>query len=174
MLQFENLTLRKAQVEDALQLVSWWNDGEVMAHAGYPNGIGVPIEKVVALIKKDSDTTCHFIMDINDIPVGEMHYRKKEDFCAEIGIKICNSAFHNKGYGKKFLSLLINDLFATHLYKTVQVNVAKKNDIALAVYEKLGFKPISDSACVSKKYKNRKTGSIRYELNESDFINFLK
>ena len=67
MLKFENLSLRKAEVEDALQLVSWWNDGEVMAHAGFPNGVGVQVDEVVSLIKKNSKNRCQFILDIDVI-----------------------------------------------------------------------------------------------------------
>lgn len=175
MLQFENLSLRKAKVEDALQLVSWWNDGEVMAHAGFPNGVGVQVDEVVTLIKKDTDSErCHFIMEVNTKPIGEMHYKKQSDNSAELGIKICDFAFHNKGFGKKFLSLLISDLFDKNLYTILQVNVAKKNKIAQHVYEKLGFKEISSSKCVSKKYKDRKNGSIKYELNKQDFVDYLR
>ena len=39
-LQYENLTIRPAEIADAKQLACWWNDGAVMAHAGFPNGIG--------------------------------------------------------------------------------------------------------------------------------------
>ena len=40
MIQYENLTIRQAEVDDAKQLAAWWNDGAVMAHAGFPNGLG--------------------------------------------------------------------------------------------------------------------------------------
>ena len=35
-LQFENLTIRQAEAADAKQLTAWWNDGAVMARAGFP------------------------------------------------------------------------------------------------------------------------------------------
>lgn len=38
--QFGNLTIRNATVEDAVLLSAWWNDGKIMAHAGFPNGTG--------------------------------------------------------------------------------------------------------------------------------------
>ena len=37
-LQYEKLTIRDATPADAEQLTVWWNDGAVMAHAGFPNG----------------------------------------------------------------------------------------------------------------------------------------
>ena len=46
-IQFENLTIRQAEVADANQLATWWNDGAVMAHAGFPNGLGKTEEEVI-------------------------------------------------------------------------------------------------------------------------------
>ena len=40
LLKYRNLTIRDAVVQDAEQLAQWWNDGRVMAHAGFPNGTG--------------------------------------------------------------------------------------------------------------------------------------
>ena len=173
MLKYENLLLRKAEVEDALQLVSWWNDGEVMAHAGFPNGVGVQVDEVVALIKKNSKNRCQYILDIDGIPVGEMHYRKKEDVSAEIGIKICNKNLHNKGMGKKALSLLINHLFDEHQCQTLLVNVSKKNKVAQHVYEQLGFKEKNALKKISDKYLD-KNSSVKYELSSVDFVSYLK
>ena len=39
-LQYRSLTIRTAVPSDAAQLTAWWNDGSVMAHAGFPNGLG--------------------------------------------------------------------------------------------------------------------------------------
>ena len=46
-IQHKNLTIRQAEVTDAKQLAAWWNDGAVMAHAGFPNGLGTTEEEVV-------------------------------------------------------------------------------------------------------------------------------
>ena len=46
-IQYENLTIRQAVAADAKQLAAWWNDGAVMAHAGFPNGLGITEEEVV-------------------------------------------------------------------------------------------------------------------------------
>ena len=39
-LTYQDLTIRNATAEDAPLLERWWNDGALMAHAGYPNGTG--------------------------------------------------------------------------------------------------------------------------------------
>lgn len=169
MLKFESLVIRKAQIDDASRLAEWWNNGEIMAHAGFPNGIGVRIEEVISLIKKDMDNFCHFMIEINKKAVGEMHYRKQSDTCIEIGIKICDMRFHNKGWGKKLLSLFIQELFKDKLCTTIVVNVAKKNKIARHVYERLGFKTKNSQ----KETANNKT-TIEYELTLNNFVNYLK
>ncbi|WP_279306871.1 hypothetical protein [Paenibacillus pseudetheri] len=33
-----NLVIRNATANDVPLLYSWWNDGKIMAHAGFPNG----------------------------------------------------------------------------------------------------------------------------------------
>ena len=35
-LQSGDIIIRAAEVHDAPLLTKWWNDGEVMAHAGFP------------------------------------------------------------------------------------------------------------------------------------------
>lgn len=46
-IQYDNLTIRQADVADAKQLTAWWNDSAVMAHAGFPNSLGTTEEEVI-------------------------------------------------------------------------------------------------------------------------------
>ena len=41
-----DLRIRSAEVDDCAQLAKWWNDGSVMAHAGFPNGLGTTEEQI--------------------------------------------------------------------------------------------------------------------------------
>jgi uncharacterized protein YodC (DUF2158 family) len=43
-IQNSNLTIRNATSKDTSILCKWWNDGKVMAHAGFPNGLGISEE----------------------------------------------------------------------------------------------------------------------------------
>lgn len=45
-LKYKNLTIRNATTDDAELLCSWWNDGKIMAHAGFPNGTGETVQEI--------------------------------------------------------------------------------------------------------------------------------
>lgn len=36
-IKYKEITIRTAVEHDAYTLLKWWNDGNVMAHAGFPN-----------------------------------------------------------------------------------------------------------------------------------------
>ena len=81
----DNLIIRNATENDAYILASWWNDGKVMAHAGFPNGIGTSKEEVSEKLKFDSDVNeRRLIIEYQDIPIGEMVYINKGNHIAEI------------------------------------------------------------------------------------------
>ena len=84
-LQYHDLTIRDALPSDAPQLVLWWNDGAVMAHAGFPLGLGTTIEKEAARLPAPG----RLMLEYRGRPIGEMSWRDAEN-AAEIGIKICD------------------------------------------------------------------------------------
>ena len=101
-IQYENLTIRQTVPADAKQLAAWWNDGAVMAHAGFPNGLGITEEEVIRGLGGGS-----LVIEENDRLIGECNYRQTEDGVAEIGIKICETDCQNRGAGRKLLSMLV-------------------------------------------------------------------
>ena len=107
LLQFKNLVIRNATVKDADLLSSWWNDGKIMAHAGFPNGTGETADEIAARIKEDTDEDRRLIIELDKRPIGEMGYGKVGEDTVGIGIKICDFSEHDKGYGKILLSMLI-------------------------------------------------------------------
>lgn len=91
LLKHNNLVIRNATTEDAAQLALWWNDGKIMAHAGFPHGTGETAEEIADSLKEDSDDAGRtLIIEIDSIAVGEMGYSNIGDRTAEIGIKICD------------------------------------------------------------------------------------
>ena len=139
-LKQDNLLIRYATKDDAKILCNWWNDGKIMAHAGFPNGINTTVEKIEEQISQETDeTTRRFIIEIDNEPSGEMNYRNKGENVAEIGIKICNFNNQEKGYGTKLIKMFMEHLFTKLKYNKIILDTKLNNKRAQHVYEKIGF-----------------------------------
>ena len=111
-IKYNQLCIRNAEKKDCEQLAAWWNDGTVMAHAGFPNGLGTSAAEIEKQIADDSDETRRrLIIEYNDVRIGEMSFYVFENHRYEIGIKICESDYQEKGIGRVVLSMLIEELF---------------------------------------------------------------
>lgn len=178
------LCIKNAEKEDCKQLVSWWNDGAVMAHAGFPNGLGTSEEKVQKQIAADSDDTRRrLIIWYDGKRIGEMSYANLgdnleeigenaiENRTADIGIKICNPAFQEKGLGKIVLSMLIRELFSSG-YTKIVLDTNLKNKRAQHVYERLGFQKVDVRIDAWTDQVGEKQSVVDYELTKEYFVDF--
>ena len=112
-----------------------------MAHAGFPNGLGTSVCDVQKKLENNSDETFRLhIIEFDNKPIGEIHYKNKGNKIAEIGIKICDLKSQGKGLGTQILSMFIGSLFNEQGYNKIVLDTNKENKIARHVYEKLGFK----------------------------------
>ncbi len=166
-IQYENLTIRQAEVSDAKQLATWWNDGAVMAHAGFPNGVGTTEVEVIKGLGKGS-----LVIEEDHRLIGECNYRDLGDGVAEIGIKICETDGQNRGVGRKILSMLIGWLFENG-YSKVILDTNLKNTRAQHVYESLGFRKVRTNVDAWRDQLGQLQSSIDYELIEKDFISYI-
>ena len=176
--------IKNAEQEDCKQLVSWWNDGAVMAHAGFPNGLGTNEEKVQKQIAADSDDTRrHLVIWYDGNRIGEMSYANLgdsleetgedtiENRTADIGIKICNPTFQEKGLGKIVLSMLIRELFSRG-YTKIVLDTNLKNKRAQHVYERLGFQKVNIRMDAWIDQVGEKQSVVDYELTKEHFVDF--
>ena len=168
LLKHKTLTIRTAIPADAPQLVSWWNDGAVMAHAGFPNGLGTTAEKEAARLPGS-----RMIILEGDRPIGECNARRTGDGIAEIGIKICETDCRNRGVGRIVLSMLIGHLFSEGCSKII-LDTNLNNLRAQHVYEKLGFRKLRVNVDSWKDQLGRLQSSVDYELIPSDFRDFTR
>lgn len=179
------LCIKNAEKEDCKQLVSWWNDGAVMAHAGFSNGLGTSEEKVQKQIAADNDDTRrHLVIWYDGNRIGEMSYANLgdsleetgedtiENRTADIGIKICNPAFQEKGLGKIVLSMLIRELFSRG-YTKIVLDTNLKNKRAQHVYERLGFQKVNVRMDAWTDQVGEKQSVIDYELTTEHFVDFV-
>ena len=173
-LEYDGILLRNAEESDCKQLAAWWNDGAVMAHAGFPMGLGTTPEKIAAQIATDSDDTRRrLIMDYSGKPIGEMSFRILEDGSAEIGIKICDAAYQERGVGRKALSMLIGALFQKGCGKII-LDTNLNNTRAQHVYESLGFQKTRVRHDSWTDQLGRLQSAVDYELTPEHFVDYTK
>lgn len=172
-LQERELTIRSAIPEDAEILAAWWNDGSVMAHAGFPNGLGTTAERVRAQIMRNQPGTSELLTVLSDgVPIGEMNYRSESKDFAEIGIKICDASMQNQGLGKRLLALLLEWLFEAG-FQTVRLDTNPDNPRAMHVYETLGFRRLGVRVDSWTDQLGRLQSAVDYELRPEDLKPWL-
>lgn len=172
MLHYEKITIRNARPEDAPLLARWWNDGAVMAHAGFPKGLGTTAEKIAAGLADDTDETRRRMILLWDTtPIGEMVYRNIGSRTADIGIKICERSFQEKGIGRIALSMLIQYLFDNG-YTKIVLDTNLNNTRAQHVYEKLGFQRLRVNPDSWRNQLGQWESSVDYALTADTFTNF--
>lgn len=173
-IRYNDLCIRNAEKRDCEQLAAWWNDGKVMAHAGFPNGLGTTAKEIEAQIKNDTDDTKRRLMiEYQDKAIGEMSFYVYEGKKYEIGIKICETDYQEKGLGRIILSMLIEELFRMGA-KLIFLDTNQKNTRAQHVYEILGFKQVAVHQDAWKNQLGELQTSIDYELVKEDFCSFVK
>ena len=164
-----NLVIRNANLDDAQVLCKWWNDGKIMAHAGFPNGIGTTEQNISDSLKTDTDRDRRLILEIDGMSVGEMNYRTIAENVAEIGIKICDFTQHEKGFGTQFLKMLIRWLFEQMEYEKIILDTNLKNTRAQHVYEKIGFQKVDIRVDSWKNQLGELQSSVDYELTKEEY-----
>ncbi len=169
---YNGVVIRNAGFQDCGQLAEWWNDGDIMAHAGFPLGLGITPEEIAGKLTNDSDKSGRrLIIEYGGVPIGEANYRNKGEDTAEIGIKICERSMQNKGLGRLILSLIIKYLFG-HGYGKIVLDTNLKNTRAQHVYELLGFKKLRVNIDSWTDQLGQKQSSVDYELKPEDLNDY--
>jgi RimJ/RimL family protein N-acetyltransferase len=167
-----SLIIRNATSNDAQILCNWWNDGKIMAHAGFPHGLGTTADKIALEVASDTDDKGRrLILEIDSLPVGEMNYRNKGNNVAEIGIKICDAEKQEKGFGSRFLKMLIESLFDEMGYERIILDTNLNNVRAQNVYEKLGFKKVATNLNSWRNQVGELQSSVDYSLTKEEYFN---
>ena len=169
-LTYKKITIREAIPADAKQLCIWWNDGLVMAHAGFPNGLGISEKAVIEKLEmQDLQNTCRHIIEYEGRPIGEMNYIRMDEKACEMGIKICEADMQNRGIGKLVLSLFIKGLFEELGYNKICLYTNLNNKRAQHVYEQLGFQKVRVNLDSWKDQLGNLQSSVDYELVRDGF-----
>lgn len=171
--EYKDICIRNAESRDCTQLATWWNDGKVMEHAGFPNGLGTCAEEIEKQIETDCDNIKrHLIIVKDNVSIGEMSYYNLGNNVAEIGVKICDTAYQEKGFGRIILSMLIRELFHQG-YEKIKLDTNLKNKRAQHVYEKLGFSKVRVRENCWRNQLGDLQSAVDYELTQESFIEYL-
>ncbi len=161
----KDLTLRKAVATDVRQLTEWWNDGRVMEHAGFPNGLGITENETQLLIENaDRKNMTLLIIEVENKPVGECNFRLMGDQ-AEIGIKVCDQSYQNRGFGRRALKLMISHVFNNPEITKVILDTNIDNKRSQHVYRSLGFKKVATRYYAWQDQLGRWQTAVDFELN---------
>lgn len=178
-IQKDNIVIRSASIDDAVQLNKWWNDGNVMEHAGFPNGIGQSLENTITSIRAwEGKLSQLCIIEIDGKPIGELSYRIKDDNAAYPGWKICDFNYQNQGYGAKIILMLFEFIFTDDSINSkfpmekIVWDTMIENERAQYVYEnKIGARKVG----IRKDYWKDQTGrlrtSVEFEISKEEFFN---
>lgn len=165
-----DLCIRNTEKGDCEQLAKWWNDGAIMAHAGFPNGLNTSAIEIERMIASDSDDTRRrLVIEKENTLIGEMSCDNLGNGVAEIGIKICDSAYQGKGLGQILLRMLIRELFQMG-YQKIILDTNLENKRAQHVYEKLGFTKVRVRVNDWRDQLGRLQSSVDYELTQERFV----
>ena len=118
----------------------------------------------------DDNTHRRLLLEIDGLPVGEMNYRFVEDGVVQIGIKICDFGRQEKGFGTRFLKMLIDCLFGPMGVQKIILDTNFTNTRAQHVYEKLGFRKVAVRIDSWKNQLGELQSAVDYELTRADCI----
>lgn len=135
------LVIQATKEDDLPNLQRLWNDGVVMTHVGYPQGLGISISEMQSwLAKLNPPQRHHYCIYLADgIFVGETFY--SVDTASQTGaldIKLMPN-FWGRGIARRALAFAIGQAFAKGQAERVYVEPHVDNKRALRLYQHLGF-----------------------------------
>ena len=179
-LSYQNYTLHEATLDDVYLLTEWWNDGNIMAHAGFPKGLNIESHEIEKIILKNSiEKAILFIIRFGEKSIGETNYRVCDNKEIEIGIKIVDEESQNKGIGTIVIHILLRFLYLQG-HRIINLDTNLNNLRAQHFYEKIGFtkeKTENDSWCDQN---GKLQSSVFYKINldrycfEESFIDNIR
>lgn len=136
-----NLTITPTTETDLIHIQALWNDGNVMTFVGFPQGLGMTMEKMhqwYTWLSAGRPLREHFSIYDSGVYCGESFFNIDEHGFAALDIKLF-AASRSKGIGSQGLRHAIRKAFHGGAH-TVWVDPSEVNTKALALYQRLGFK----------------------------------
>ena len=135
------LNIRPTETKDLEHVMNLWNDGEVMRHVGFPEGIGGDLEKMKAWFARlaQNPMAAHFSIFDDEDYLGESFYRVLDGHdLAAMDIKLFPKG-RGRGIARTALGFALDAVFENKLASRAYVDPHLDNLKAVALYERLGF-----------------------------------
>ena len=140
--------LRRLEKNDAYVSYKWRNDPEVFKYTGmvYDHEITLETELhwIERVIKNDNEYRCAIIAD--DCYVGNIYLTNIDKEKAEYHIFIGDKSYWGKGIAKKASIEILRYGFDKLNLKKIQLEVRPENNIAIRLYDKLGFAIVDEKS----------------------------
>ena len=149
MIEGLNVRLRILELEDAPNILQYWNDLEIRSYLAFLTPLSRQMEEEFIKrnwegFKKKTDFVFGIETLIDNTLIGAtgIHAVDWINRSAELGIAIWNKAYHSTGYGTEASQLILFYAFEVlHLHR-VQLRVYDYNKRAIKSYEKIGFRHV--------------------------------
>ncbi len=170
-MSIDKVRIIETSLNDLNNVVSLWNDGDVMHFVGFPNGLGVTYDSLksnwLPNVNVD-DRTKHYSIYHNEIGYcGESFYTITDEGKGMLDIKLFPKA-RGKGIAFQGLKHAIENAFELGKATTVFVDPHRKNEEALKLYQKFGFTEFEHPDL----YESEE--HYYFELNLEDFRKAMK
>ncbi len=173
MLTGEKVRIRLADEDDADMLADWWADGDIMEHAGFPEGIATDRDRLKKRLRRQQDDKrahrVYILEDASGTAVGEMSSSFKDDATGVVGIKICEVAAQGKGLGPDALKTMMAHVLFDLGAERIELDTMVENTRAQHVYESLGFDRTAVRKDVWTDQLGRKRTSVEYRITKDAF-----
>ncbi|MBW6472072.1 MAG: GNAT family N-acetyltransferase [Anaerolineaceae bacterium] len=136
------IIIKETSKDDLLNIMSLWNNGEVMSFVGYPQGLGMTLPKLMDWLPWaiSKPNRCHYSIYHDEIGYcGETFYHVDDIYqTAALDIKLLPEA-QGRGIAEYALRFAIENAFLHGQAKRVYVDPHPDNLKAWKLYRKLGF-----------------------------------
>ncbi|MEA5039730.1 MAG: GNAT family protein [Clostridiaceae bacterium] len=137
------IEIEETTKEDLPHIMALWNDGEVMGHVGFPEGLGVTLPELEDWLSwaVQLPYRCHYSIYTDDLGYcGETFYNVDAEKLGALDIKLTAEA-RGKGIAGQALAFAIGKAFGQGKAERVYVDPHPENAPALRLYDRLGFVP---------------------------------
>lgn len=164
----KKISFRKAQNTDAPIIRGFWANPKIMAPIGFPLGLKKTTKQVEEAIAgyDHPDAAFLLILDEENEPIGEFCFERLNERVFQFDIKIGNVDKQGYGYGFAAVEKGIALIFKNFTCQQIQLDVNATNNVALNLYEKVGFQIVQKHVNSWVDQQNKRRDSIELTLTK--------